>query len=173
MTTYLKIIDAYEEYLVNEEYYGDPDDPYSSFRETHTDHDIQGAIIVDKDKYWDIVINDDVSVGDVIHLLYVIYTHGSSFDRAVHGGIEYIAAVKDGNNNGLLILHEAKKAIDEDDQKNRFRDDISVSVKIPLPDENNEKKIVKISAPWKGYFEDLDDIVIERVDIIGDERNSK
>ena len=173
MATYLKIIDAYEEYLVNEEYYGDPDDPYSSFRETHTDHDIRGAIIVDEDKYWDIVINDDVSVGDIIRLLYVIYTHGSSFHRAEGGGIEYIAAVKDGNEDGLLILREAEKAIDEDYQKNRYRDDGSVSAKIPLPDKNNKRKIVKISAPWKGYFEDLDDVVIERVDIIGDERNSK
>jgi hypothetical protein len=143
---YIKVIDdsfvTVEEEGTNEEY--GPRDC------THTSHYIEGIKEVSEQEGWDLVVPFKPEPRKQYFLVYCLYTTGDSFGWD-SGIIEFIGLYEDRD-----LADATKKRIENHYKDAKKRDS-------PVEVYNSKGELYSISAPWIGYFESLDDVVVESV----------
>jgi hypothetical protein len=100
-----------------------------------------------EDRYMSSYIDASLKKGDIVYILYAIYSTGDSFHRDIDGELEIILASLDYDYLDF-IKHELVK-------------DGNDSIKLCL--ENGE--MTTFYKPWSGYFESLSEIDIKLVKI--------
>ncbi len=128
-----------------------------------TEHHIAGAIKVTEDEYFDLEVNDDF-LNKRVYLLYILYSKGDSFGTST-GNIEYIDVFE--NYDKAL---EVKKIIEEDYKRNPnydFEPDGKDLKSLFYTKENGNKAKIP-TCIYKGYFEDIESVNIEKITIKGE-----
>ena len=125
----------------------DPHDEWSG-EDTYTGHSIESFHVVDDDDHCDISVVFDIDDGKDYYLLYAIYSTGDSFSR------------NDGE-IALIDLYETKEMAEKNRQliADNLKDEDNWSVILELED----GRVYSFHVPWKGYFEHLDEVAIERI----------
>ena len=101
--------------------------------------------ITKTDKYPDVTSLHDFKSGDVAYLVWVEYSTGDSFGSGHRNGTEVIALLKNGADATAL-----EKAIFISGDKFSWT--------------SSEGQVIEYGfAPWRGYFENLEDVHIETV----------
>lgn len=122
----------------------DPDDRWDRGN-TSTSHYIQGISIVDTE------VSDfnleNIKVGDVVYVIYAIYSTGDSFGNDTCGGFEVIIM----NSNSDIATKNYDIIVKN--QNNRDRGTVELTL-----DNGN---IMSYYPPWNGYFENLEDLRLE------------
>lgn len=135
----------------------DPDDEWTR-DSTSTDHNVKGIeIVTSKNGYGHLEAHYDVAEKGYGYLLYVVYSTGDTFGRD-DGQIEYIGLYDD-----ETLAYDQKRIIEEDAKLSD--NDIGVdswNVEITHP---NGKKF-KLHKPWEGYFEQLQYVSVDRVEVL-------
>jgi hypothetical protein len=119
------------------------------------DHNISGAIKVNESKFYDLEV-DDKFLNKEVYLLYILYTNGSS-DSTTTGNIEYIDCFETSEK-----AEEVEKIIEDDYEKNRnwnFREN---GMDLFYTKENGNKCKIPTYV-YKGYFERLDSVCIQKI----------
>lgn len=126
---------------------GDPNDRWDR-DSTEQSHTIRGFEVVEEDRWGDFKVPFEIDPAKEYYLLAVYYDTGDSFGT-------------DGNRIDMIDLYddielamESKRRILEN---NKNEEGYSVTILNPLGKE------YMISASWKGYFENLNDVEIHRV----------
>lgn len=140
--------------------------------DTKTINRIEGIQIV-SDKGWnDLTTSFDVKEGEVYYLLYAVYDTGDSFHRS-DGQIEYVGLYQSRD----VAEDNAKRIKEHDKIASRLNRSYCVSEQERKQLEKLRKtfeqysvnlitedgKEYKISCPWVGYFEILDDVEVVEV----------
>lgn len=147
--TYIKILhdtfgDSYHEPVQFGEWY-----------ETAT-HTISGFVVVNKKDYFDITVPFLPSPEKPYFLLYTTYSTGDSFGYSYNGSIEFIDLYA---YEELDLAKENKKRIEDHNEvkSSNFNEEYYFYL---LDREGQEHRM---SAPWKGYFENLESVNIDSV----------
>jgi hypothetical protein len=118
-------------------------------------HNITGAIKVEEKEYFDLEVNDDF-LNKEVYLLYILYETGDSFG-ASSGNIEYLDVFK--NYDKAL---EVKKIIEYDYKRSPIYSFQPEGTGLFYRKENGN--VAKIPTNiYKGYFEDLEAVVIQKI----------
>lgn len=122
-----------------------PDDDWDR-GDTHTDVSINGVVMCDSDKYFDLVLPGDYDPSKPLYLLWASYDTGDSFGRD-GGKAEFIDLFQD-HERAQAALKVLQQATDDSFEGSYIRDDGTP---------------IKIYVPWVGYFESLNYITVESV----------
>jgi hypothetical protein len=132
----------------------DPNDEWDA-DDISIDNNITGIEIVTDEKYYgDLDVPFEVKPNQTYYLLYAIYGTGDSFCHS-DGNIDYIELYEDIN------LANSSAQMIADDYKSYEKDHNSYSCEIL----NSQGNIFKMSCPWKGYFESLEDVDVIPVNV--------
>ncbi len=121
----------------------DPEDSWDR-PNTATTYDVRGLKLVDQDGYKRLPVDDDVSVGDDLWVVYAVYSTGDTFGHDEGGGFEWLSYHR--------TEEAAQKAKSDDEQGSDF---------ITL-DNGKQQKFYR---SWDGYFESLDSLEIKRLTV--------
>jgi hypothetical protein len=102
--------------------------------------------------YGDVTADFEVKPGDVLYLVYAIYSTGDSFGRDTNARIEYITVHKD-----YEIAKANEQVLRGKTSSRNKRGDYEWSVNL----QTDSGIVFPYHVPWLGYFESLSDIYIE------------
>lgn len=123
-----------------------------------TDYEINGIKIVTDRDFRDFITSIDVKQDVEYLLLYAIYSTGDSFSRAECGMIEFIDLFTVDQIN--LVKDNIQRIKDHNKTQSKdFYDDTMLW--LVTPDEQE----YKIYVPWKGFFENLEEVDYKRVKV--------
>ena len=111
--------------------------------DTSTNHTVNGIRIVGDNDYCDVIIEDTVSPGESLWLVWAVYSTGDSFGHDDAANIEFVSAHRDegtARHNAGMLGSIARDA------------DYGHRVKVLLDGGNT----MDYTVPWLGYFESLD-----------------
>jgi hypothetical protein len=119
-----------------------------------TAHSIQGFREAKEGEYHDLVVSFKPEKNRNYFLLYVLYGSGDSFGRST-GNIVFVGLYED----EALAEENAKRIADHAEayKKGKAEDEFSVTLK------EDDAAESKMSTSWNGYFERVEDIVVERI----------
>ena len=124
-----------------------------SGEDTHTTHDIESVYVSNEKDYYDLNVPFDVVEGKQYYLLYGLYSTGDSFNHD-SGRLQFVDLYQ------TIEMADANKKILEDHNKiTGTKDDYTAQL---LMDDGT---IYPFNVPWKGYFESLESLVIETVNV--------
>ena len=153
MTTDIEIINNYHTEITRER---NTDDEWDA-DDTSKTNNIEGFKVVKKDDKWkqvDLTVPFEINAEKTYYLVYVIYSTGDSFSHH-SGNIDYIEMYE------TYAMAEATLEMIENANKVKNKDD-SYSIEIL----NNAGVMYKISSSaWTGYFERLEHVQIDRVQL--------
>jgi hypothetical protein len=138
----------------------DSDELYSHQGTTDEDHNLLGLIPVEDGQYFDMIVPFDLVAGEDYFLVYGIYSTGDSFSNQ-NGKLElvdvYTTREKADRCVKSICEHNALSATPHMKKKgkNRQYDEHGVQLK------NDAGVKYKFGVPWTGYFESLQDVNIE------------
>lgn len=121
--------------------YSRSDDDYGDWREDK-DFSVTGVFLSEISTEVVSIISE-VKDGDIVHVLYIRYSTGDSFGQST------------GNGEVMYIFSDINAAFEAKDALSRQEQEFSVKF---LDDERN---VISMSNPAAGYFESLDDVIIE------------
>lgn len=122
-----------------------------------TQHDIQGFRVVEEGKYHDLVVAFNPNKDRGYFLLYVLYGSGDSFGHS-SGNICIVGLYED----EAIAEENAKRIVEQNERYKNSRDELGDDAySVRLKDESGTE--FKFHAPWNGYFEHLEDVVVHRV----------
>jgi hypothetical protein len=123
-------------------------DPWSS-EDTHTSWSVTGIRMSSPyASYGDITADFEVKQGDVLHLVYAIYSTGNSFGMAENGRIDYITVHKD---RSIAEMNaEVLRTKKQDEHYSDWNAIIHTDSGILIP----------YHVPWLGYFESLTGVYV-------------
>jgi hypothetical protein len=121
-------------------------DPYVRYdrADTVTQWDVHGISLSDKDGEYALPVDFPVQVGDKVYVVYAIYSSGDTFHRDVSSNFEVISFHK--NYDIAMKNQEALQELHKNAQ---------------MQIEYDSGAVVKRYCPWDGYFESLDNVIVE------------
>lgn len=139
-----KLIVEYIQHMIRS--YRDPEE-YGSWGAEYESYIYRARINVGQDQcsynYERFDIGQEVKPGEVVYVLYMIYSDGDSFGRA-RGKIEVLWVFKDAS-----AAFEAKKNVE------KYKKEYSIKIKTEVGTE------ITLSNPGSGYFERVDSVDIK------------
>lgn len=138
---------------------GDIDDRWDR-DDTHTDYDVQGLVLEDKDSYTAVPNYLDAKEGDWVAVLYAVYSTGDSFGHDANGGFEFINVFKN-----LDDAEAAAKSLKEDHTQKPYNERHEGKYNL-----SNGTEVRMGFLPWSGYFERLTYMEATMVQIGGGKR---
>ncbi len=128
----------------------DPNDRWSG-EDTYTSHNIESFNVIDDDDYCDISVGVDIENGKDYYLLYAIYSTGDSFSR-YEGEITLIDLYQNRE------FAEANRKVLTDHLKIESGKKEYIATLLL-----EDGRAYPFHVPWKGYFEHLNEICVERI----------
>lgn len=143
---------AYDEHVYSTGGY-DPDDEWTR-DSTETNITVNGVVEVNDKVYSDLYLEDGPV--DRLYMVWCRYETGDSFGRDT-GKAEWVSLHRD-----LEVAEKNAMRIREHDRRNGTGSRSSSTVKL-LTDEGKEYDCY---TPWVGFFERLEDIIVQSVDVL-------
>jgi hypothetical protein len=113
-------------------------------------NDIRELEIVDSDySYRDVIADFDVKSGDIVFLVYALYSDGDSFGSST-GNIEYVAVYKSKEKAEACV-----KQINDSVDKSRNTYSMEYTTE--------SGSVLTVSCPWIGYFNRLESAEVRRL----------
>lgn len=125
-----------------------------SGEDTVSNHDIDSIYVSKEENYYDLNVGFDVEEGSTYYLLYGLYSTGDSFNHD-SGRLQYVDLYQ------TEEMAEANKKILENHYNVKGSED-DYTAKLLLDDGRE----YPFHVPWKGYFERLENLVIEPVKVV-------
>ncbi len=136
--------------------YEESDEEYGEWS-SETTNNITGAVKVKENEYFDLEVNDNF-LNKEVYLLYILYSSGDSYGNST-GNIEYLDVFE--NYDKAL---EVKKIIEDDYKEKPTYTFEPGGMDLFYTKENGN--VAKIpTCVYKGYFEDLEAVVIQKITI--------
>lgn len=130
----------------------DPDDRWSR-ASTSTSWTVEGVRLSEKDGHQSLAADFPVQIGDVVHVLYAVYSTGDSFGHDEGAYLEFLSVHKD-----YEVAKRNLEAVQgRDTAKNKYT--------MVLEFDSGGK--VERHCPWDGYFESLDYVRLESLVVQG------
>ena len=130
------------------------DEVYGDWEERYT-NSFKKVTLVNDNWSPDVTALHDFKAGDLVYLVWLEYSSGDSFGNSDRGNVESIALFK--NKEDAEKLKEALENRDKEHDPN-----VGYNERYSFEFQSSEGEQIKYSyCPWKGYFENLDDVHIE------------
>lgn len=151
MFTYLRVDADKREWTTRA---GDPEDRWDR-DDTAASWTFNHVSIVEEKAYFDLAVPFEVKPGDDVWVVAAIYSTGDSFGRDDGACCEYIDA--------FLDKHKARACRDAVEASRKGWDDHTDKDVKWVREDGSEGKLDYV--PWNGYFESLDDVRCEYLEV--------
>lgn len=152
MSTYLSVNSSCHEYVTRE---GNREDPWDR-DDTSCDWSFHDVSIVGSNSSFDLIAPFDLKSGDRVWVVLAVYSTGDSFGHDDRACCEYIDVFLD-ENKALDCVRAIEKT-----SGSRWDDNTEYASKW-VREDGSEGKLDYV--PWNGYFESLDFVNCERLEV--------
>jgi hypothetical protein len=122
---------------------------------THSNWTVSGLRLTNRE-YGDVTADFEVMAGDVLYMVYAIYSTGDSFGRDENGRIDYITVHKSGE-----IARANEKALNAKTTLKGKNGDYEWNVNL----QTDSGIVFPYHVPWLGYFESLTGVYVEAFEV--------
>lgn len=123
--------------------------------DTYTSWTLEGCSIKEEGEYFDVIAPFEVKSGDRVIVVYAIYSTGDSFGRAEGACKEVIDVFKD--------INKASDCVRAVEKTYKSWDDHTEKKVEWIREDGSEGKLDYV--PWNGYFESLDSVRSEIIEV--------